>query len=179
MRFRCFLEASVLTIFLARKAGLIKEKSKNDNTSETVNSIFSGHTNSLVARFALIATLIVILMIPLSMVSSTVSERSLLYNSVQQDIAYNWGSRQSLDGVALLVPYTEKFDSVETVTDSEGKKSKRNKTTYKQRTAIALPEELNIDLALVSEIPRYIGTIGKYRPYSLAKSMASSWHFRY
>jgi len=70
-------------------------------------------------------------MIPLGMVESVVYERRDLYNHVQTDIAHTWGSSQSMDGVALLIPYTERFNTVEVVTDSEGKESKKNKTVYK------------------------------------------------
>ena len=139
----------VASIFLARKVGLIKEKLDDEN--KMGGGILANYSNPLVFRFIIIATLIMVLMIPLGMVESVVFERSNNYTSVQQDIAYTWGARQSLDGVALLIPYTERFDTLETVTDSEGKKSKRNKTVYKQRTAIALPEELNIDLSLAAK----------------------------
>lgn len=140
-----------VTIFLARKIGFIKEKSNFNDAGGIIDGMLGDQSKSLMARFILIVVLIVILMIPLGMVDSIVAERSSLYNSVQQDIAQTWGSRQSLDGVALLIPYTERFDTVETVTDSEGNKSKKNKTIYKQATAIALPEELNLDLSLASE----------------------------
>lgn len=141
----------VATIYLARKVGLVKEKIDDTNENKIGGGILANYSNPLVVRFIIIATLIMVLMIPLGMFESIVLERSSNYNSVQNDISFTWGTKQSLDGVALLIPYTERFDTLETVTDSEGKKSKRNKTVYKQRTAIVLPEELNIDLSLATK----------------------------
>ncbi|KAG1694748.1 Inner membrane protein CreD [Nymphon striatum] len=62
-----------------------------------------------------------------------------------------WGQQQNLQGPALFVPYTEKFITEEVKTDKDGYERKVNKTIYKQRTAIVLPDDLNIRVNLNGE----------------------------
>lgn len=153
-----------LAIFLARKIGLIKT-SNADNQEELgeggdsnyklslssyVND-FKTLSNSLVFRFITIAVLIGIMMIPLDMVSDIVRERSRLYHNVLKDIASTWGQQQNLQGPSLFIPYTEKFITEVVKTDKDGYERKVNKTIYKQRTAIILPNDLDIDVNLSGE----------------------------
>ena len=143
-----FFGGIVFIVFLARKIGLLMPNGDEPNSSGFSIDSLRTYSKSIVFRFVLISILILILMIPLGMVESVVYERRDSYNHVQADIAHTWGSSQSMDGVALLIPYTERFNTVEVVTDSDGKESKKNKTVYKSRTAIVLPDDLNIDLML-------------------------------
>ena len=146
-----FFGGIVFIVFLARKIGLLMPNGSEPNSSGFSIDSLRTYSKSIVFRFVLISILILILMIPLGMVESVVYERRDLYNHVQADIAHTWGSSQSMDGVALLIPYTERFNTVEVVTDSDGKESKKNKTVYKSRTAIVLPDDLNIELMLHGE----------------------------
>ncbi|WP_299876034.1 cell envelope integrity protein CreD [uncultured Cocleimonas sp.] len=146
-------------IFMARKVGLLK-------TPEIVEGATTPHgqhmvkryvadlkniSDSLVFRFILIAVLIGLMTIPLSLVSDVVRERSNLYRGVLNDIASTWGQQQNLQGPALFIPYTEKFITEEVKTDKDGYERKVNKTIYKQRTAIVLPDDLNISVRLNGE----------------------------
>ena len=80
--------------------------------------------------------------------NKVVFERSHLYQGVITDIASTWGKQQNLQGPALLIPYTEKFVTETIKTDKDGNERKVNKVIYKQRTAIALPDDLKIDVLL-------------------------------
>ena len=153
-----------LAIFLARKIGLLKppEYDEDGNKIESLdqkNTAFIGNyvtdfkkiSDSLIFRFVTIAFLIGIMMIPLNMVSDVVRERSRLYQNVLSDIASTWGHQQNIKGPSLYVPYTEKFITEEVKTDEDGNERKVNKTLYKQRTAIVLPDDLTIDVDLKGE----------------------------
>ena len=144
-------------IIMARKAGILPEKKPADPMHEG-GSVASGlfinwpkPTGSLMFRFVLIALLTLLMMLPLDMVSTVVSERSHLYQSVIANIANTWGHSQKLSGPVLLIPYTEKHIQNETVTDKNGNKQKIKKVYRKHLTAIVLPEALNIEAQLNEE----------------------------
>lgn len=147
----------VLVIFIARKAGILKQGDDSNDSPDSKKSInnylgsIKWFRKSVAWRFAFIAFLVAVIAVPLEMVTDIVRDRSHLYRSVQSDVASTWGDTQKLMGPALLIPYTERFDSVEVLTDKDGNERKKNKTVYKQRTAIILPEGLNIDAELLSE----------------------------
>ena len=139
-------------IFMARKIGLIKEPEKADGEER---NFFSGYladikelSQSLVFRFIIIAILIGSMTIPLGMVSDIVRERSRLYQGVLNDIASTWGHQQNIQGPAIFIPYTEKFVTEIVRTDKDGNDRKINNVSYKQRTAIVLPDDLNIKVNL-------------------------------
>ncbi len=146
-------------IFMARKIGLLKtpensEVDPNNNEQHIVKRYVSDLkmiSDSLVFRFILIAVLIGFMMIPLGLVSDVVRERSNLYRGVLNEIASTWGQQQNLQGPALFIPYTEKFITEQIKTDKDGYERKVNKTIYKQRTAIVLPDDLNIRVRLDGE----------------------------
>jgi len=137
-------------IFMARKIGLIKVSESPDgeqqNLIKSYTSDLKNLSGSLLFRFITIAVLIGVMTIPLSMVSDIVRERSNLYRGVLHEISGTWGHQQNLQGPALFIPYTEKFVSEVVKTDKDGYERKVNKTIYKQRTAIVLPQDLNIDV---------------------------------
>jgi len=148
----------ILVIFMARKIGVLKHPDDNaidgqDATgpSKTSFSGFQWISKSMVWRFSLVAILIAIMTAPLAMVDDVVSERRQLYNNVQSDVASTWGHLQKLNGPSVLIPYTERFDSVEVLTDKDGNERKKNKTIYKKRTAIVLPEDLKLNVNLLSQ----------------------------
>jgi len=146
----------ILVIFMARKAGLLKQAvaTDGDGAKGSIASYIVGLKwigKSMVWRFSLVAILIALMTIPLAMVSDVVRERNQLYNNVQSDVASTWGQVQRLSGPSLLIPYTERFDSVEVLTDKDGNERKKNKTVYKKRTAILLPEALNFDVKLMAQ----------------------------
>ncbi len=142
-------------IFMARKIGLINtpvdEDGKPVNDIKGLFKAFSKFSDSLIFRFGIIAFMVAIMTIPLGMVSEMVSERSHLYTSVVHDIANTWGHQQNISGPVLIIPYTEKFISEKVLTDKDGNERKVDKTSYVQRTAIVLPEQLFIDGKLQGE----------------------------
>lgn len=136
-------------IFMARKIGLIKPNPEEGEESSGFNLHSSFHdiknvSDSLVFRFITIVILIGVMTIPLGMVSDIVRERSQLYRGVLNEISSTWGQQQNLQGPALFIPYTEKFITEVVKTDKDGYERKVNKTLYKQRTAIFLPNDLDI-----------------------------------
>lgn len=150
-----FVGVIFFAIFMARKIGFLKpleeeEGQKNDMVCgfKSYLSDFKRLSDSLIFRFGIIAVLVGVMTIPLGMVSDIVSERSYLYRNVLDNISGTWGYQQKLQGPALLIPYTEKYISVKVLTDKDGNERKVNKTDYKQRTAIMLPEDLSIDANL-------------------------------
>jgi len=143
-------------LFMAKKAGLIKPLENSENASgESTIQIYARHVrklnDSLIFRFTLIALLVGLMNIPLGMVEEIVDERNVLYHSVLSDISDTWGKQQALLGPALLIPYTDKITTVRTLTDKDGNERKVNKTNYYERTAILLPEDLNIDVQLLNQ----------------------------
>jgi len=142
-------------IYMARKIGILKTTEEiAENHLNTVSNYFCSFNilkKSLVFRFGLIVLLVALLNIPLNMVSDVVTERSQLYHHVLNEIASTWGHRQKLEGPVLLVPYTEKFTSIKVLTDQDGNERKVNKTSFQHRTAIVLPEQLNVDVSLLSQ----------------------------
>lgn len=148
----------ILVIFLARKAGLIKQADTSavggDGAKASISSYLVGLQwlgKSMAWRFSLVAVLIALMTIPLAMINDVVNERNHRYKNVQSDVASTWGYMQKLSGPSLLIPYTERFDSVEVLTDKDGNERKKNKTVYKKRTAILLPEDINIDVTLLGQ----------------------------
>ncbi len=139
-------------IFMARKIGLLKIPIEGEEGNTLSIGSYIGDikklSESLVFRFVFIAILIGVMSIPMNMVNKIVSERSHLYQSVINDIATTWGHKQKLQGPALLIPYTEKFITETIKTDKDGNERKVNKVIYKQRTAIVLPDDLNIDVSI-------------------------------
>ena len=141
-------------IFMARKIGIINTSDEDSEGKPFVKQYlkdFKQFSQSLIFRFIFITVLIGIMTIPLGMVSNIVNERSHLYRGVINEIASTWGHRQKLQGPALLIPYTEKFVSEVVKTDKDGNERKVNKVSYKQRTAIVLPNDLKIDVDLLGQ----------------------------
>ena len=66
--------------------------------------------DSMMFRYAVVAGIALLLLIPLLMVESLVGERSSLYREVVEDISRTWGGLQQLSGPYLLVPYTERVE---------------------------------------------------------------------
>ena len=149
--FSLFAAVLFFAIFMARKIGLLKPPSEAEEGNSFVRNYLGSLkqlTDSLLARFIIIAVLIGVMTIPLEMVNNVVRERSHLYNQVLNEIAATWGHQQNLQGPALFVPYTEKFVTEVIKTDKDGNRRKENKTSYKQRTAIVLSDSLKIDVKI-------------------------------
>jgi inner membrane protein len=152
-----FLAVVFFAIFMARKIGLLNVPEEGAEGTGAVAgfksylSTLKNISNSLIFKFGIIAVLVGMMTIPQDMVNQIVRERSHLYDSAIHNIANSWGQRQELKGPAMLVPYTEKFNSVVYKTDSNGIERKVDKVRYEKRTAIILPDDLKIDVNINGE----------------------------
>ena len=99
-----------------------------------------------------IGFLILVLLIPLQMVRGTIDERSSLNMQAKSDIYRTWGGWQLVAGPVLVLPYDEVL-----VSD-------RNERHVERTAMHVLPQDLQIDATLESEI-RYRG-IHKVPVYS-------------
>ena len=108
-------------IAMAKKIGLIRESTlEQGGISQGLSSSnikpylakLKTFNQSLAFRFVLIVVLVAVMNIPLDMVRNVVSERHQPHSSVLLDIAGTWGEEQHLQGPTLLVPYTEKINTV-------------------------------------------------------------------
>jgi inner membrane protein len=92
--------------------------------------------NSAIARLVAMGFLTLALIIPLSMVSGIVGERTSRRNEAVTSVSSDWGGPQNVSGPVLTIPYTW------TWTDSAG----QSQTTT--RRAHVLPKDLLFDAAL-------------------------------
>ena len=103
-------------------------------------SVFDRFSNwingSISIKMATIGFLVLILMIPLSMIDSVISEREWRKQAVVNEISKKWSSEQVINGPILTIPYK----TFTTATDDKGKISK----TYYEHYFQLLPETLNI-----------------------------------
>lgn len=114
---------------------------------------------SLAFRVLVIAAVVVVLLIPLTMLRSLVSERTGLREQARQKVAQGWGGDLVIGGPMLVIP------TLKTVTEGE-------KTRLERSALYVLPERLdvNVDLML-EEKPRYVGIYGV--PVYLAQTKMS------
>jgi len=105
-------------------------------------------------RFIVVATLALVMLIPLEMVESVVRERYEAYQAVVADIAGAWSSDQRLAGPILIVPFTEKIEVRDQFITAEGEKKTTVRWETRQRRAVILPDVLDVDGTLIPEIRR-------------------------
>ncbi|TDS12479.1 cell envelope integrity protein CreD [Sphingobacterium paludis] len=82
-------------------------------------SFFEKFTQSAVAKLATVFILIILLLIPMGLVDSLISERRDRDRLVSQEIAGKWGASQVFSGPVLGIPYTRRH--VVDKTDDTGK----------------------------------------------------------
>ncbi len=134
-------------IFLAKKIGFLPKKIEEGGPNEILwGNIWK--KNPVLIRFGIIAILVLLFSVPLNMVGHLIRERSILYHSVLNDIAGTWGSRQTISGPALMIPYTERHVTIEEKTDPDGQVRKVKKVSCSSHTAIVLPETITINATL-------------------------------
>ncbi|MCC2112781.1 MAG: cell envelope integrity protein CreD [Hyphomicrobiales bacterium] len=110
---------------------------------EKAGSAFGRFLRSPAAKFFTIALLVFLLLIPLGLVWDLVTEREHRAAEVRTEITSGWGGRQDLRGPALVVPY---------VVQRTEKVGYRLVTEEHQRTAVFLPERLDIAGTVASEV---------------------------
>jgi len=81
--------------------------------------------NALLFKAAVIATLVFILMIPMSMISALIWERESRHQQVIQEISAKWGSQQTICGPIVTVPYYHHHATSVTSGDRPKNKTKR------------------------------------------------------
>ncbi len=140
-------------LYLRRAELMVDSPSSSKTGLEITGPRRKGLADSLTARTLLIGVLALLMSVPLSMVGGTVEERHRLYRSVLDEIASIWGSRQVLEGPALVVPYVERYLVEETVKDEKtGEETTTTKVILKNLTAVALPRSLTVDVQLDEQV---------------------------
>ena len=106
---------------------------ENENTTREVNAtkrnFFERH--STVIKMFVIGFITLLLLIPLDMIESLITERKVTRKKAVEDITSKWGSEQTIVGPCLVLPYSE------TIVDGD----KRVET---ENYLLVLPEYLNI-----------------------------------
>lgn len=97
--------------------------------------------NPLFSKILMILLLTLLLLIPLGMIQSKISERQMLQEQVQRDIARSASGAQTLTGPYLVLRYKQLERT--TVTDNSGKE--RVTTQYAEHDSVVMPRNLQID----------------------------------
>lgn len=114
-------------------------------------SRFHAISQSLTFRTVVVALLGLLMLIPLGMTETVVSERNGYHSGMLEEIAATWGARQTVVGPVLVIPYVEHLTSVDTVTDKDGTTRVVSKDIFNDHTAILLPKTLEIHADLKEE----------------------------
>nr|XP_061810386.1 inner membrane protein CreD-like [Nerophis lumbriciformis] len=101
-------------------------------------------TQSLPLRFALVATMTLVLLLPLELVDSVVDERAARYQGVLSEIADIWGHTQTLIGPLLVVPYEYEVTQQIPYEKKDGTIEEREKVTAHQDWAVFLPDAVDV-----------------------------------
>jgi inner membrane protein len=94
----------------------------------------------------LLFALVLALQIPTLFITFLVSERRSRHEEASREIASKWGNRQTIAGPALVVPWTRRWQE----TDDKG----HVRELAEQRRLVLLPESLDVDARLRSEVRR-------------------------
>jgi len=95
--------------------------------------------NSTMFRTGFIGFLILVLLIPLGMVSSSIYERENRRNEAVSEVSAKWGYAQDICGPVLTVPYRQYY------------RDKNNITRVRIRNAYFLPDSLSIKGEIIPE----------------------------
>lgn len=106
------------------------------------------------ARLVGVGILALILLIPLAMIDDVVRERHQTYRGVIDNIAGGWSGDQVLAGPILVVPFTEKLAVLDEVVTPGGQARVSQRWEKRDRTAVLLPDRLDLDGSLESEVRR-------------------------
>jgi inner membrane protein len=96
--------------------------------------------NSAIARLGVMAVITIVLMVPLALVETTVSERASRRAASVGEVSATWGGAQVLGGPVLIVPYSV------TWIDNAGR------TQRSLCRAVFLPQEVHVEGNLRTEI---------------------------
>ncbi len=115
---------------------------KKDGLMGLIESAREWLRESVVLRFVFVAFLILILQIPVSIISATVSERQGTRDSAIAEVTRTWGSDQTLIGPILRVPWVQRF------------KDEKNVVRETIHAAYFLPERLAFEGDIATEVRR-------------------------
>jgi inner membrane protein len=108
-------------------------------------------TDSLTFRGLTVAALILLMLVPVDMVRGVVDERNALYQGVVQQVGAEWGGEQTVIGPILLIPFTERWSTQETVqSDGRDVRQIRHEAT-RDDVLVVLPDALHIEASLDAE----------------------------
>lgn len=115
------------------------------------------HSSSL--KLITIIFITVAMLIPISMVESTIHERSGLRHQAESSISNRWGEKQKISAPVLAIPYKEKI--VEKITQLNGWQVtdngfEKNKISYTDHVAYLLADNISISTEMNTEV-RYLG----------------------
>jgi inner membrane protein len=105
----------------------------------------------VLVRCLIVGALVLAMQLPLAMVEGVVDERGERYRQVVREIAVQWGESQRLVGPILVVPYREKIVAQKREIDDLGRWRPVERAEFVERTAVALPRRLELDLGLAAE----------------------------
>ncbi|MFN3786688.1 MAG: inner membrane CreD family protein, partial [Thiothrix sp.] len=105
-------------------------------------------------RVFTVSLLVLLMLLPLLVIRNIVAERSTHYANALAQVTNAWGKRQTVVGPVLVIPYVEHFTNVDTVTEPNGESRVVSKDIFNDRTAILLPEQLEIRADLQTEQQR-------------------------
>ena len=110
--------------------------------------------NPLFQKCALLALIGALLLIPLSMIESTIDERTARRAEAIGAIAASSAGEQSIVGPVLTMPVVEEYDD-EQIDESNGERHKKTIRRKRTHTLIALPRLLHLDGGLKVEKRAY------------------------
>jgi inner membrane protein len=113
--------------------------------------IFGVDTDSLTFRGLTIAALILLMLVPVDMVRGVIDERNALYQGVVQDVGAAWGGAQTVVGPILLIPFTERWSTQETVQSDGGDVRQIRHEAVRDDILVVLPDALSIEASLDAE----------------------------
>ena len=100
-------------------------------------------------KLALIALLAVALFVPVVMIQNLVGERQARRNEAVAGIAEGWGTRQTVAGPYVSVPYQRSWTEVTSeVVDGKSRERRNERTEYQ---ALRLPAE-NVQWSVVANV---------------------------
>lgn len=111
----------------------------NDPVNGLVNWLQGSHT----LRLLVLGFLAVLLLIPIAMIDSLVSDRLSRRDRAIAEVSGKWGRSQTLTGPALVVPYTHRWE--DTLPDG------RHAVHTETRHAVFLPQRLDVRAAIACE----------------------------
>jgi inner membrane protein len=148
-----------------------------------LRKIFEGR--SIVVRMIAVAVLAGAMTIPMGFIYDITQERSHRYRSVVSEISSSWGSKQTLIGPVLCVPYTVRYQQTEeiplTAAEIAFEQSRGSERVTKEvvknyeesHTALVLPEGLLINGSVSTETRRR--SIYSARVYNAVAGISGSF----